>query len=139
MARYDLTEAEWALVVEFFPEDTPRRGRPWSEHRTFISGVFWILRSGAPWRDLPERYGPWKTVYNRFRALTKDGTIDKILAKLQVKLDESGYIDWELGCVDGTNIRASKAAAGAAKKNMVTFQIHVLDEVVEDGEASSTS
>lgn len=139
MARYELLENEWAQIVEFFPEDTPRRGRPWSEHRTIMNGVFWILRSGARWRDLPERYGPWKTVYNRFRQMSQDGTIDKILAKLQLKLDEDGYIDWELGCVDGTNIRASKAAAGASKKNIVTFKISVLGEAGEAGEVSFIS
>jgi len=139
MARYELSDQEWALIAPFFPAFSQMRGRPWKDHRCVLNGVFWILRSGAPWRDLPERYGAWKTVYNRYRRLCKDGTIDRILKALQLKLDAHGHLDWELGCVDGTNIRASKSAAGASKKRMMNIQIRLLDEAGEAGEASSTS
>jgi transposase len=80
-----------------------------------LNGMMWILRTGAPWRDLPERYGPWETVYGRFRRWTLDGVITRILKRLQWRLDEEGYIDWDTLYVDGSSIRAAAAAAGAKK------------------------
>lgn len=82
-----------------------------------LNGIFWRLNTGAPWRDLPERFGPWPTVYGRFAALRKSGLLDRIIGKLQLRLDEAGLIDPDLFCVDGTNVRAARAAAGAAEKN----------------------
>jgi transposase len=81
-----------------------------------LNGVFWILRTGAPWRDLPESFGPWTTVYYRFREWERDGVIDRMMERLQSRLDRDGNIDWDLWCIDGTSVRASKAAAGAPKK-----------------------
>lgn len=77
--------------------------------------MFWVLGSGAPWRDLPERYGSWKTVYNRFNRWSKSGIINKIFNRLLLILDEKGLIDWSEICLDGSNIRANKDAAGAKK------------------------
>ena len=74
--------------------------------------MMWRLRTGAPWRDLPEKYGPWKTIYHRFNASRKSGLIDRILEGLQAKLNAGGLIDAELFCIDGTVIRASRAAGG---------------------------
>jgi transposase len=79
--------------------------------------MFWILRTGAPWRDLPERYGPWRTVYDRFSLWSRDGTFDRIVSHLQADLDAQGRIDWELFCIDGSSVRASRSAAGARKKS----------------------
>lgn len=81
-----------------------------------LDGIFWILATGAPWRDLPERFGPWQTVYDHFAKWRKSGVFARILESLQVKLDKDGYIDWELWCIDGSNVRAARAAAGADKK-----------------------
>jgi transposase len=72
----------------------------------------WIDRTGAPWRDLPERYGPWQTVYDRFVRWRRDGTFERILARLRLRLDEEGRLDPGTWCVDGTTIRASRSAAG---------------------------
>lgn len=91
-------------------------GRPRSDVRCVVEGILWIVRTGAPWRDLPERFGPWQTVYHWFNAWSRDGTWDRILEALQIRLDAQGRIDWDLWCVDGTNIRASRAAAGAGEK-----------------------
>jgi transposase len=71
-----------------------------------------VLRSGAPWRDLPERYGSWKTVYDRFRRWAEDGTLQSIVDKLQGELDAEGRIDWEQFNVDGTTVPASRSASG---------------------------
>jgi transposase len=76
----------------------------------------WILKTGAPWRDLPERLGPWQTVYHYFNEWRKQGIYDRIIEALQIRLDGNGQIDWDLWCVDGSSTRASRAAAGASKK-----------------------
>lgn len=115
--RYELTAGQWRLIEEVFPKNEGR-GRPWVDHQKIVNGLFWILSSGAPWRDLPERYGPWETVYYRFYLWEQDGTFDKIIERLQVALDENGFIDWDLWCVDGSSVRAHKSAAGAAKKGV---------------------
>ena len=78
--------------------------------------MLWVLRTGAPWRDVPERYGPWQTVYDRFNHWRKDGTWDKVLAHLQAELEAEAGIDWSMFCIDGTNVRAARCAAGALKK-----------------------
>jgi transposase len=115
MRRHELSDEQWALIEDMFPENGEGPGRPWKDHRTVINAIFWTLRTGASWRDLPERFGPWETVYSRFRRYRRDGTFDRIVERLQMKLDENGDIDWELFCVDGSSVRASRAAAGAEK------------------------
>ena len=116
MKRYELTDAQWHLIADLMPK-TRGAGRPWSDHRRVINGMMWILHTGAPWRDLPEAtYGPWQTVYERFNTWQRNGTFDRILERLQIRLDKKGQIDWDLWCVDGSSIRASRAAAGAGKR-----------------------
>ena len=109
--RHELTDDQWALISDLFPAQG--RGGQWSDHRRAIDGMMWRLWTDAPWRDLPEGYGPWKTVYHRFNASRKTGLIDRILECLQARLNAGGLIDAELFCIDGTVIRASRAAAGA--------------------------
>jgi transposase len=81
-----------------------------------LDGIFWILATGAPWRDLPERFGPWQSVHRYFSAWRKAGVFARVIEALQVKLDARGLIDWDLWCVDGSSVRATRAAAGADKK-----------------------
>jgi len=118
MGRYELSDDQWDLLAHFFPENKPVKGRPWVDHRRVFNGISWILHAGAPWRDLPSRYGPWQTVYDRFNRWRKDGTLDRALAYLQEHLDSAGAINWDLFCVDGSSIRAARAAAGAPKKTL---------------------
>jgi len=115
MRRHELTDEEWELIREIVPPPK-KRGRPSCDRRQVLDAVLWILRTGAPWRDLPERHGPWQSVYHRFNQWRKDGTWDRILQALQIRLDRQGRIDWDLWCVDGSSIRASRAAAGAGQK-----------------------
>jgi transposase len=116
MARYELTDSQWEQIQSLFPDPSPLGGRPAKPVREVLNGIFWLLNSGAPWRDLPERYGPWQTIFHRFNAWRKDGTLDRILHTLQIRLDQDGRIDWDLWCIDGSSVRASRAAAGAGKK-----------------------
>ena len=74
LRRYELTDEEWKKIEGLLPpERTGKKGRPSKNNRTIFNGIVWIARSGAPWRDLPERYGPWETVYSRFRKWLDDG------------------------------------------------------------------
>ena len=116
MKRHELTDEQWEAVKPLVPYKPARTGRPPSDPRLMLSGIFWILGTGAPWRDLPERFGPWQTVYDHFRRWRASGVFARIIERLQIKLDERGLIDWELWCVDGANVRAARAAAGADKK-----------------------
>ena len=114
MRRYELTDEQYEMIRDLLPTNG-KRGGQWNDHRTTLNGMFWILHSGAQWREMPERYGKWKSVYDRFNLWRKDGTIDQMLKRLQMRLDKDGYIDWDLWCIDGTNVRASRSAAGAGE------------------------
>jgi len=116
MKRHELTDEQWDLIEPLLPRSRARTGRPARDRRTLLNAMFWILHTGAPWRDLPERFGPWQTAYHHFNTWRQEGVFDRILKALQIRLDREGRIDWDLWCIDGTNIRASRAAAGAGKK-----------------------
>jgi transposase len=118
MHRYELSDQQWARIAPFFsPEPRPGQvGRPPRDHRVIVNGILWILHTGAPWRDLPERHGCWETVFARFNHWRRDGTWVRITTSLLDELDDKGLIDHDLWCIDGSVIRASRAAAGAGKK-----------------------
>ena len=111
--RGELTDQEWERLKPHLPPEKPERGRPNVEHRRIINGILWRERTGAPWRDLPERYGPWSTVYSRFWRWRVAGIWDRILAAVQRQADKDGEVDWSVHFVDGTVIRAHQHAAGA--------------------------
>jgi transposase len=116
MHRHELTDEQWAAVQDLLPKRTATTGRTPSDPRLMLNGIFWVLCTGAPWRDLPPRFGPWQTVYDHFRRWRKGGVFARIVEALQIKLDHKGLIDWDLWCVDGAVVRAARAAAGASKK-----------------------
>ena len=116
VARHEVTDEQWTVLEELVSSAAAPTGRPRRDLRQMLNGALWILRTGAPWRDLPERFGPWETVYQYFNRWRSDGTYDRILTALQIRLDRHGKIDWDLFCIDGSNVRASRAAAGASKK-----------------------
>jgi transposase len=112
--RYELTDEAFERIGPLLPKQGD--GGQWKDHRTVLNGMFWILNSGAQWRDMPERYGKWQTVYDRYRRWTREGLFDRILHRLHIELDDDGRIDWDVFDVDGSSIRAHQSAAGAAKK-----------------------
>jgi transposase len=110
--RHDLTDAEWARLELLLPDRTPRRGGRWADHRQVLNGVFWRTRCGLPWRDLPPQYGHWKTVYNRHRRWSGDGTWLGILDELRRDADVEEGVGWVVG-VDAGVVRGHQHAAGA--------------------------
>lgn len=113
VGRGELTERAWQEIAPLLP--TSGKGGQWRDHRTVLNGILWKLRTGAPWRDLPERYGPWQTCYDRFNRWRADGTWDRLLAHVQTKEDAVGAVDWEVS-VDSTVVRAHQHAAGARRQ-----------------------
>jgi len=116
MGRGDLTDQQWQQLQPLLPPQMPTTGRPAKDHRTIINGILWVLRTGAPWRDLPERYGPWPTVASRFYRWRQDGLWERLLASVQQQSNIRGKVNWELHYVDGTMVRAHQHAAGARGK-----------------------
>ena len=110
MRRYEITDDQWQRIAKFFPEKQPgTRGRPPKDSRTILNGIIWLARSGAPLRDLPERYGPWETVYSRFRELLENGVLQAIFQELTIDADMENL------AIDSTSIRVHQHAAGAKK------------------------
>ncbi len=121
MVRHRLTDDEWDCIQDVFPPPA-RTGRPPRDRRIIMDGIFWILRTGSPWRDLPEEFGPWGTVWDLFDTWNADGTLDEILSRLKAAQVEAGAIDEELWCIDGTTVRAARCAGGGGKKGRNTNQ-----------------
>src|SRR5436190_20776025 len=111
--RHELTDAQWERLAPLLPPEKPPTGKPNRDHRTVLDAIIWKLRTGAPWRDLPERYGPWSTAYGRFRRWRIAGLWDRLFAAVQAAEDAAGRLDWEVHFVDGTVVRAHQHAAGA--------------------------
>ena len=114
--RHSLTDEQWEVVDPLIPRSAARTGRPEKDRRLMLDGILWILATGAPWRDMPDRFGPWQTVYDHYSKWRKSGVYAAIIEALQIKLDKAGLIDWDLWCVDGASVRAARAAAGADEK-----------------------
>jgi transposase len=112
MARFDVTDAEWALIEPFVPVGD--RGPVSAVRRAQFNGVMWRFRTGSPWRDLPERYGPWSTVAGRFRAWVKQEVFQCLMDGLIAEAAARGEVDLTLVSVDSTVARAHQDAAGMA-------------------------
>lgn len=108
MCYYDIPEDLWLRLEPILPtEGSPRGGRPIGDVRNFLNAVHWMLRTGSPWRALPEKYGSWKTVYSRFRRWQKRGYLTAILKLLTLQADMDHIM------IDGTYVHAHKHSAGA--------------------------
>lgn len=117
MLRHRLTDDEWELIESVFPPRA-KTGRPPADRRAVVDGIFWILRTGAPWRDVPEEFGKWHTVWDLFDKWNADGTFDEILRRLRAAQVDVGAIDEDLWCIDGSVVRAARCAAGGGKKGI---------------------
>ena len=126
MARGDLTDTAWEKIAPYLPpERNGKQGHPYNAHRDIINGILWITRTGAPWRDLPERYGPWQTCYDRLARWQRSGLWQRVLQGLQGDADTGeakeagrlpgGKVEWGACAVDSTSIKAHPHAAGARR------------------------
>ena len=113
LRRHELNDEQWSRLEPLLP--TARRGRPARDPRTIMNGIIWLDKTGAPWRDLPERYGPWRTVASQFYRWVRAGVWEQILAQVQQQADHQGQLDWQTHYVDGSVIRAHQHAAGARR------------------------
>lgn len=113
--RHELSDAQWERLASLLPPQCPATGRPAHDHRLIVNAILWRLATGVPWRDLPERYGPWQTEYSRFRRWQRAGVWDRLLAAVQAEGDAVGALDWSVHFLDGTTVRAHQHAAGAKK------------------------
>lgn len=115
MARHGLCDEEWAVIEHVFPQPKAT-GRPPMPARQAFDGICWILRSGAPWRDLPEELGPWETVYAHFNRWTSDGTLVRVFEELKKQFSADDRFDHSLWSIDGSVVRAHRCAGGGGKK-----------------------
>ena len=109
-----LTDEMWAQVEPLLPSSQGRPGRPFRDHRQVVEGVVYRLRTGVPWRDLPEQFGPWQTVWKRHARFSRDGTWDRVLSRLQVQADAAGQLDWTVS-VDSTIVRVHQHGANTTR------------------------
>ena len=122
MARHRLSDQQWSLIEDIFPKPKAM-GCPPVDPRDMIDAIFWRLRTGSPWRDLPEEFGAWKTAYNHFDNWNSDGTLDQVQHRLLQNIVTDDGIDMDLWCIDGTVVRAARCAGGGGKKGSPTNQL----------------
>jgi transposase len=107
--RFELTDEQWAVIAPLLPPERGRKARPARNNRRMVNALLWVLRTGAPWRDLPAHYPPWKSVHTRFSRWSKQGIWQRALAELTKNADAEGFL------IDGTVVRAHQDAHGARK------------------------
>jgi transposase len=114
MARYELSETEWERIEPLMPpQRTGKKGRPPKDHKVMLNAMLWLARSGAEWQDLPERYGPWKSVYSRFCLWRDNGLLWRIFQAL------GADADYENIMIDSTSIRVHQHGTGGKKGLML--------------------
>lgn len=109
----DLTEPQWQILEPLLPKPRVRedgRGRPWRDPRDVLNAILWVLRTGAPWYDLPGRYPPYQTCHRRFQLWVRSGTLERVLHALAQDLKERGGLDLSECFIDGTFAPAKKGA-----------------------------
>lgn len=130
--RYEIDDKQWEQVKPNLGNTPRKTGRPQKDNRILLNGVLWILRTGAPWRDLPEYYGPWQTVYKRFAQWQENGKLKEMFEHVRQNPDIQDL------CIDGTYIKAHRSSAGAKKGIKTAVVNNVLVLVVEDDPPKST-
>ena len=118
-----LTDAQWALIEPLLPSSKGKRSRPFRDHRQVIEGVVFRYRTGCPWRDVPDRFGPWKTLWKRHARFSKDGTWDRILEQLLTQADAAGLIDWQLS-IDSTVSRVHQHGLNLSREVVTELPSH---------------
>lgn len=120
--RQEISDEAWAVLEPLLPV-AAGAGRPWLEHRLVMEGIAWRFRTGAPWRDLPERFGKWNSIYVRFDRWAKDGTWERILAAVQARADATGELEW-VTAIDSTITRVHQHGATLARDTGGLGELH---------------
>lgn len=124
MSRFQvMSDAQWSLIEGLLPSRTGRQGRPFADARTMVEGIVYRYRTGIAWRDLPEIFGPWQTVWTWHRRMAADGTWDTVLGKLTAAADHAGLIDWSVS-VDSTIARAHQHATNVTRHTGGWVELH---------------
>ena len=126
----DLTDTQWDILDDLIPEPTPRKdggGRPWKDRRAVLNGILWVLRTGAPWADVPDRYPSYQTCHRRFQQWVREGRLERILHALAEDLLARGALDLEEAFIDASFSSAKKGAIvlvqRAAEKGPRSWQL----------------
>lgn len=114
MRRYEVADEAWSRIEHLLPGRPESPGTTANDNRLFVNAVLWVARTGAPWRDLPERFGPWNSVFQRFNRWAERGVWGRVMEALGDDAD----LEWLL--IDSTVVRAHQHAAGAEKKGRTT-------------------
>jgi transposase len=118
----ELTDEQWEIIGPLIPDPVRRvdgRGRPWRDKREVMDGILWILRSGARWQDLPERFPPYQTCHRRYQQWVRSGVLRDVLEALAQDLEERGELDLSECFIDGTFIVAKKGGETLARPSGV--------------------
>ncbi len=117
------TDAQWALIEPLLPTSKGKRSRPFRDHRQVLNGIVFRYRTGCAWRDVPARFGPWKTLWKRHARFSKDGTWDRILEQLLARADAAGQVDWQLS-IDSTISRVHQHGSNLSREVAVALPSH---------------
>jgi len=118
-----LTDPQWALIEPLLPSSKGKASRPFRDHRQVLEGIVFRYRTGCPWRDVPERFGPWQTLWKRHARFSKDGTWDRVLERLIADADRAGQVDWQLS-LDSTISRVHQHAANLPREVALQLPSH---------------
>jgi len=121
----DLTDEQWKTLDPLIPQPRTRsdgRGRPWKSRRSVINGILWVLRTGAPWADLPDRYPSFQTCHRRFQQWVRSGVMTKIMTALALKLIAKGGIDMREAFIDTSFAPAEKGDVRSERRNAAREQ-----------------
>jgi len=113
VTRREISDEVWGLLEPMLPA-VKTAGRPWTNHRSAVEGAVWKYRTGAPWRDVPERFGKWNSIYKRFNRWAEDGTWEKLLGEVHKLADANGDVDWVVS-IDSTIARVHQHGATLAR------------------------
>jgi transposase len=135
MNRHELTDEQWTRVEPLLPPlYSGRPGRTYHDHQRILNGLLWLAKTSVPWRDLPERFGPWQTAANCYSSWRRAGIWQRVLYALHWQADQRGSLDWTVRCIDSTSIRVRQHGAGAqggkneaigGSRSWLTTKLHV--------------
>ena len=130
--RCVVSDKAWAWMEPLLPSSAGRRGGRWRDHRQVIEAIAWKYRTGSPWREVPESFGPWQTAYERLTRWSCDGTWAKLLARAQADADDAGELDW-LVAADSTLVRVHQHGASARRVGGNASTVREADDDQEGG------